>query len=403
MRSTIEDLDVLVVGGGPVGAALALGARQAGYRVGLLEQQAFPTFTPATPVTRVSTLNAAAMALLHDLGVAEAVLARRSLAFSDMEVWDAQSAARIHFAADTLGLPALGWTVEQRALEVSLWEALAAQGGQLFPQASWRALDAQEERVVLHLQDGRRLGAALVVAADGAESPLRTRMGIAVERRPYAMQALIATVRTQFPHAHTAWQRFDGANILAFLPLQDGRCSVVWSVPEALAETLGRFADPALAAALTEGLGRRLGTVEDVTDRACLPLVGRHARSYYHGRIVLVGDAAHTVHPLAGQGLNLGLADVQALLQVLQVPSGRDPAAPAGLRRYTQARRYENAWMLRAMEGMRWWFATPGMGEGGVWATGVRRLRAWGVQQVDRQVLLKQFFVDRALGTRTML
>ncbi len=387
-----EPFDCVVVGGGAAGAAAALGLANAGHRVALIERRPRPVFSDAAPVTRVATLNVASMALLENLGVAEVVLRRRGHPFHRMDVWDANSSAALRFDADEVGVPVLGWTVEHLALEASLWEALENAGVVLLPDTNWRALDWRLDRIDVHLADQRVLGARLLVAADGAESPLRTRSGIAVRRNPYHATAVVATVATRFPHQDTAWQRFDHGSILAFLPLADGRCSIVWSLPDTSAQDVMQLDDDAFAQALRDALGGRLGDIESVSPRAAWPLIGRQAQEYARGRLVLLGDAAHTIHPLAGQGLNLGFADVRELLRVVPGSAAGGPASPSALQTYTRKRRWENEIMLRSMESLRWLFGTS--------LPVVASARAFGVGQVDRHMVLKRFFAVTALGSR---
>lgn len=382
--------DCVIVGGGAVGAATALGLARAGRRVALVERNARPVFSPETPVTRVTTLNAASMNLLEDLGARPGIMSRRAHAFHGMEVWDAHSAARIRFDADDLGVPALGWTVELLALETSLWEALEAAGVDLFPGTGWRAVDWRSDRVDLHLDGGGLLSGRLLAAADGGESRLRQQAGIGVRRNPYRMSGVVATVRTRFPHEDTAWQRFNDEEIVAFLPLADGRSSIVWSMPDYAAGEVLALDDAEFSERLDQSFGGRLGGITAVEPRFVFPLVGRQANDYVHGRLVLLGDAAHTIHPLAGQGLNLGFGDVRALLDVLPEGAGSDPADPRSLRAYTRARRVENEIMLRSMEGLRWLFGSRG--------AVAMRARAAGVQQVDRTPWVKRFLALRALG-----
>jgi 2-octaprenylphenol hydroxylase len=382
--------DCVIVGGGAVGAATALGLARAGRRVALVERNARPVFTRETPVTRVTTLNAASMNLLQDLGARPGIMSRRAHAFHGMEVWDAHSAARIRFDADDLGVPALGWTVELLALETSLWEALEAAGVDLFPVTGWRAVDWRSDRVDLHLDGGGRLSGRLLLAADGGESRLRQQAGIGVRRNLYRMSGVVATVRTRFPHEDTAWQRFNDEEIVAFLPLADGRSSIVWSMPDYAAGEVLALDDAEFSERLDQSFGGRLGGITAVEPRFVFPLVGRQANDYVRGRLVLLGDAAHTIHPLAGQGLNLGFGDVRALLDVVPDGAGSDPADPRSLRAYTRARRLENEIMLRSMEGLRWLFGSRG--------SVAMRARAAGVQQVDRTPWIKRSLALRALG-----
>ncbi|MGM0553189.1 MAG: FAD-dependent monooxygenase [Pseudomonadota bacterium] len=387
-------LDVLVVGAGAVGGSVALGAARQGLRVGLLEQGEAPRFDASMPVTRVVTLNQASMGYLAELGVREALEARRAYAFSGMTVWDAHGPGHIRFEADELGVPALGWTVENAALEAVLWDAMEAAGVQLWPATRWHNLDPRPERVDLYGEGARALASArLVVAADGAHSPLRRRMGIAVAEQPYFARGVVATVATAQPHRDTAWQRFVDDQVIAFLPLADGCCSIVWSQPDGVAEETLGLDDDAFRLALERISDGCLGAITETSPRFAFPLIGRHARDYYAGRVVLAGDAAHTIHPLAGQGLNLGLADARALIDGLHGPARRDPGAETVLRAYTRARRAENGFMLHAMDGFRRLF--------GARLAGLPELRGLGVRVVDgagpvkRRLALRAFGLDR--------
>jgi len=229
-----------------------------------------------------------------------------------------------------------------------------------------------------------------VVAADGASSPLRQRLGIATRVQDYHASGVVATVTTEHPHRDTAWQRFVDDQIIALLPLADGRCSIVWSQPEWQADETVALDDAAFCRALEDITGRCLGAITASSPRAAFPLVARHARDYHAGRVVLVGDAAHTIHPLAGQGMNLGLADARALVARLQGPARRDPGAGTVLRAYTRERRLENAVMQRAMDGFRLLF--------GARTPGVPELRGLGVRLVDDLGPLKRRLALRAFG-----
>ncbi|WP_020146432.1 FAD-dependent monooxygenase [Thioalkalivibrio sp. ALJ15] len=388
-----ETLDVLVVGAGAVGGAVALGAARQGLRVGVLERNTAPQFDPETaPVTRVATLNSASMAFLDELGVREALEQRRAHAFSGMYVWDANGPGHIRFDADALGVPALGWTVELAALESVLWTELEAAGVALYPQTEWKTLDRRPDRVDVYADQRQPIASArLLVAADGARSRVRDYVGIPFTGHDYDARGIVATITTEHPHQDTAWQRFVEDRIIALLPLADGRCSIVWSQPEwpAAEDTLA-LDDAAFCAALEQETDGCLGAITATSPRASFPLTARHAKTYHSGRVVLAGDAAHTIHPLAGQGLNLGLADARTLVDGLRGPARHDPGAETVLRAYTRARRPENAFMQRAMDGFKLLFGTQ--------AAGLPELRGLGLRLVDQADPVKRRLARRAFG-----
>ncbi|ADC72310.1 Ubiquinone biosynthesis hydroxylase, UbiH/UbiF/VisC/COQ6 family [Thioalkalivibrio sp. K90mix] len=388
-----ETLDVLVIGAGAVGGAIALGAVRQGLRVGVLERNPAPAFDPdTTPVTRVATLNDASMAFLEALGVRAALEQRRAHAFSGMYVWDANGPGHIRFDADALGVPALGWTVELAALESVLWRELETAGVALYPQTEWKTLDRRPKRVDVYGDRRQPIASArLLVAADGARSRVRESVGIPFTGRDYDACGIVATITTEHPHQDTAWQRFVDDRIIALLPLADGRCSIVWSQPEwpAAEDTLA-LDDAAFCAALEQETDGCLGAITATSPRASFPLTARHAKTYHSGRVVLAGDAAHTIHPLAGQGLNLGLADARALTERLRGPARHDPGAETVLRAYTRDRRPENAFMQRAMDGFRLLF--------GHQTAGLPELRGLGLRLVDQADPIKRRLARRAFG-----
>lgn len=388
-----ETLDVLVIGAGAVGGAIALGAVRQGLRVGVLERNPAPAFDPdTTPVTRVATLNDASMAFLEALGVRAALEQRRAHAFSGMYVWDANGPGHIRFDADALGVPALGWTVELAALESVLWRELETAGVALYPQTEWKTLDRRPKRVDVYGDRRQPIASArLLVAADGARSRVRESVGIPFTGRDYDACGIVATITTEHPHQDTAWQRFVDDRIIALLPLADGRCSIVWSQPEwpAAEDTLA-LDDAAFCAALEQETDGCLGAITATSPRASFPLTARHADTYYSGRVVLAGDAAHTIHPLAGQGLNLGLADARALTERLRGPARHEPGAETVLRAYTRDRRPENAFMQRAMDGFRLLF--------GHQTAGLPELRGLGLRLVDQADPIKRRLARRAFG-----
>jgi 2-polyprenylphenol 6-hydroxylase len=344
------ELDVIVVGAGVVGAATALALVREGYEVALIEARAPPAWKPEDEIdARVVALAADSVTLLDELGVWSDVVAARASADRRMCVWDALAPGELSFDAADRGEAALGWIVENRLLQHALWQALAEpsdpeHAARMLCPAEVSAIESENAGASLTLADGTRLRSRLLVAADGSNSPMRKQLGIATRDRDYAQRAIVAHVGTERAHESTAWQRFQSGGPLAFLPLADGRSSIVWSLPNADADRLLGLDDADFCAELGCAMDFRLGTITSSTPRMAFPLRMRLAERYVAGRCILIGDAAHAVHPLAGQGLNLGLRDVRCLRDQLVSARSRnsDPGAAHVLRRYERERRSEN-------------------------------------------------------------
>lgn len=390
--------DVLVVGGGLIGAATALALAQSGWRVRLLEAgsapQAIPVATDAT--ARVSAISPASFNLLNHLGVWSRMDAARVLPYQAMQVWEGDTPANgMHFTASETGVPALGYFLENETLRVALWQALedagvAIETGVVLERVMLRAefVDAASTT--------QRYRARLIAVTDGAESSVRSMLGIDVQREAYGHDALVTTVQTEHAHQDTAWQRFLPSGPLAFLPLADGRCSIVWSQPPEQAAKNAALDDAAFCVALSDALGETpLGRVLEATPRITFPLQKRQAEHYVRPRVALLGDAAHTLHPLAGQGVNLGFQDVAALAAVLgPAMSGtvQDPGEFARLRRYERARRGDNLLMQAGMAGLKSLFEQE--------QAPLRALRRWGLAAVGKSALLKRQFALQAMDSR---
>ena len=335
-------LDVAVVGGGMVGAAAALALARAGFATALLEARAPSSWSAQDEVDlRVVGLAPSSVALLDELDVWTSIRDSRASPYAHMHVWDAATGAAIHFDAAAEGRDLLGYIVENSLVQWQLWQALEGAGVRRLCPAQVHGFDVLEDRIQLELAGGEALSARLLVAADGAGSPLRTLAGIETQGRDYAQRGVVAHVTTERAHEGTAWQRFLETGPLALLPLADGRSSIVWSLPEAEAQRVMALGDQAFLDELGVASDFRLGRVTGSTPRAAFPLKLQLAKSYQAERLVLLGDAAHAVHPLAGQGVNLGLRDVTELRDTLVAArdDGRDIAASHVLRGYARRRR----------------------------------------------------------------
>ncbi|MFA5938605.1 MAG: UbiH/UbiF/VisC/COQ6 family ubiquinone biosynthesis hydroxylase [Sinimarinibacterium sp.] len=343
------DCDVAVVGAGLVGAAIAVGLHRRGLRVRLLDRG-----LAAEPDDdydlRVYAISPASARFLDDIGVWNAIAAERACPYTHMQVWELQPEAALHFDASDVRLPMLGHIVESRVIQRHLLAALPA--GILREGAAVAACEFEDEVATLKLERGSALRASLIVAADSARSPLREACGIEVLRHSYEQTAVVCHVRTERPHSATAYQRFLETGPLALLPLADGRSSIVWSSTEAAA--LMEMSDAAFCEVLGAASQHVLGRVLDCTRRVSFPLALQQAQEYVQPRFALAGDAAHVVHPLAGQGVNLGFGDAQCLVETL-ADAQRDRRDIGGLRvlhRYERARKAAVAEMLAVTDGL---------------------------------------------------
>lgn len=368
---TSTDYDIILVGAGMVGAALALSLSRTGWQVALIDQAAPKPFADTLqPDLRVSALSAASERWLRELGVWPGIEARRFASFRRMSVWEQPHGilsqipplarladqARTTFNAADLGRPQLGHVVENPVTQSALWEALEQDGrATLLAPASLQGLEQQGDQVQVRLAD-TTLTAPLVIAADGAGSMTRQLAGIGSSRDQYSQQAMVMTVAHAGPPRDITWQMFTPEGPRAYLPLPtlNGQCwgSLVWYDQPATLDRLQALDETSLMTEVTRAFPAELPTLEALPARGRFPIARQHAHQYHRGRVVLVGDAAHTINPLAGQGLNLGFQDAHCLARLLTDARRRqeDPGEPTLLAAYERERRPENQLMMAAMD-----------------------------------------------------
>lgn len=380
--------DVAIAGAGAVGMALAAALARAGVRVTLIERGAGQyDYQPQREELRVYALSLGTTRFLQALDVWPTLLQHDASVYDHMQVWESDPAQSLRFEAAAGGLPWLGHIVRNDAL----LHALSLQLGttQRLNERHIEEFSASEQGVSLRLDNGNEVRAALLVAADGADSSLRQQAGIETESWDYPQRAIVANIQTERGHQRTAWQRFLPTGPLAFLPLADGRTSIVWSSTRA-AELL-TLSDSDFLDQLTQASQQILGRVVSTTPRLSFPLKLLHARDYVQPGFALAGDAAHVIHPLAGQGVNLGLADAEALADVLAKAhrAGQSLSSLRTLKRYARARRADTLDMMAVTDGLYRLFDTNQP----QW----KQARLAGLNAVNQLAPLKDFFLSRAM------
>ncbi|WP_373000632.1 FAD-dependent monooxygenase [Marinobacter sp.] len=367
-----QAFDIVVVGAGMVGAALATGLGQNGFRVALVDRAPPPTFNPDNaPDIRVSALSAGSERYLESLGAWDRIGNMRATPYKRLAVWDEthhplqnlvpRKLAEVQFDASELGAHHLGHIVENSITQQALWQtAEACPQVTLLHGHGVSSLEQTDESVTITLDDGGELAAPLVVGADGAQSRIRDLAGIGVTRNQYDQQAMVISVRYQGPVEDITWQGFQPSGPRAFLPLHsagpkhpgESWASLVWyDCPDELAR-LKALEPSKLMAEIQSAFPSSLPLLTHIDSRASFPIARQHAKHYYSNRVVLAGDSAHTINPLAGQGVNLGFQDAQALQSVLKEAkrAGDDLAAPKWLNLYEQQRRPANRRMMLTMD-----------------------------------------------------
>ena len=388
--------DVIVVGAGMVGACTALALAGKGFRVAVIEAAA-PRDNINHPDEaydlRVSAISPRSRGILQRLGVWQQLADERVCYYEQMQIWHQHGSASIAFDAVDLARSNLGAIVENRLLQQTLYQVCERESRieWFMPDQIETLLENHAQGVELRLDSGCCLTAGLLLAADGRNSPTRALAGIDVQHGQYRQTAIVANVETEYPHRHTAWQRFLSTGPLAFLPLANGQSSIVWSCDNELSTQIASASDDEFCDALGEAFEFRLGRVSSCSARMSFPLGWHHCQHWLKDRVLLIGDAAHGVHPLAGQGVNLGFSDVEVLTQL--VGDRSDYIRQKQLRRYARQRKSETWVAGNSFGALKWIYGLDQK-----WAT---RLRDLGMRVVDETPWFKRALLEKAIQNIT--
>ena len=397
---SVRQADIVIVGAGVVGLAAALAL--AGTKLEIVVLDAQPSHVPPSPeralsdwARRVTALTPTSKQFLSELDVWQAISGSGRIGpYRDMVVWDSEGTGLVEFDAQSLSLDELGYIVESTVTT----DALVTRVNQTPNiEIQWDTylsqLNFYDEYVNVVTRAGDEISTQLVIGADGGRSVSRELAGINTRQWSYGQKAIVATVRVAPEHSYTCWQAFLPTGPLALLPLADSDlCSIVWSLDDSEAQTWIEADDTTFLRGLNAALGGRGPLVTDVSQRQLFPLVQCHAIDYLRDRFVLVGDAAHAIHPLAGQGINLGLSDAQVLAAEVGYAHSREATwwAPSVLKRYERQRKGDNLAMMAAMQTFKWGFGSR--------HPAVTMLRNVGLSAVDALPMVKRWFIQQAVG-----
>ena len=386
-----QHFDIAVVGGGMVGLSLALSLSGVGARVAVIERASLEDMAAASFDGRGSAIAAGSQRILDGLGL-WAPLAKEAEPILEIRVADGASPLFLHYDHREIGEGPLGWIVENANIRRSLADAVSRSGLTVFENAVLADARFGATSATLELENGRKIDAALAVAADGRHSSLRDLAGIEAIRWSYPQTGIVCAVEHQLPHNGIAHEHFLAAGPFAILPMTRNRSSIVWTERNELAPDLLALDDAAFAAELKNRFGAFLGEVRVGRQRWSYPLSVVHARRYVGTRLALAGDAAHAIHPIAGQGFNLGLRDVAALAEVVvdRLRLGLDPGDATALSRYENWRKPDNMMMIAATDSLNRLFSND--------VAPVRLARDVGLAAVNQLPPLKRVLMKHAMG-----
>lgn len=389
-----KSYDIIIVGGGMVGATLACALGNSSLKIAVIEaHQSDFDWQEGSHDIRVSAITHASQHIFENLGVWDSMQHDGTAAYNKMHVWDATGQGQIHFDSTEVGQADLGHIIENRIIQKAVQTRLADFDNiDLLMPLQLQSMQLNEQGVELLAADGLKLTAAVLVGADGANSWVRKQAGISLSSWAYHQNAVVCNVTTSESHQNACWQQFMPDGPLAFLPLADGQSSIVWSTTEEKSQLLLNMDEHSFNQELQMAFGSSLGRIQLSSGRGSFPLRLRHANQYVQAHLALVGDAAHTVHPLAGQGVNLGLLDAVVLAEELlrAREKKREIGALSTLRRYERRRKGDNIAMLAAMDGFKRLFSND--------FAPLKLLRNSGLNIADKLSPLKNMMIKRAMG-----
>lgn len=391
---SLMKFDMIVIGGGLVGASLVVALKDSGLKIALIEPHvSMPLPQDAGWDSRVYAISPGSASFLQSLGVWQLLEAERVAPVYEMAVFGDDNSAHIDFSAYEIGLSELAFIAENRQLQTAVWKALKSSNEniQILCPAKCVSIIWQESHVEVQLEDGSQLEASLVVGADGVNSWVRKQAEIEVSQHAYTQIGVVANFSAELLHRHIAYQWFRRDGVLALLPLPDKRVSMVWSTSEEQADLLRKLPAEQLCHRVEDASSHTLGALQLITPPVGFPLNFLHVNKLVKPRLVLIGDAAHGIHPLAGQGVNLGLRDTRELAKVLNT---RGMQTDCGdfmlLRRYELARKEDILALELVTDGLQKLFNNSN--------PTLARLRNLGLEITNRLPLIKNRLMQHALN-----